>query len=692
LSDRTSVTPRSPSPLAGEGRGEGAVQDRTPGRAVAPDARPLIRPAGAGHLLPRGEKGKTRREALLYAGVAAALPWLAPQTARAQQEGAAAVSETSGDPKAFGPERHGLSAFGELKYPADFKHFDYVRPDAPKAGSFSQIPPTTSLNQSLTTFNTLNAYILKGDGAQGMRLTFDTLMARAQDEPDALYGLVAKSVAVSGDGLAYRFRLRPEARFHDGSKLTAEDVKWSLETLKVKGHPLVSQAVRDLETVEVEAPDVCVLRLSPQRTRDLPLTLAALPIFSKAYYSKKSFDDATLEAPLGSGPYRVGRLAQGRFIEFDRVADYWAKDLPVNVGQNNFERQRFEFFRDRDVGFEAFKARAYLFREEFTSRTWATGYDFPGVREGKVTRETLPDLTASGGQGWFFNLRRKKFQDVRVRKALNLAFDFEWMNRNLMFGAYKRTVSVFQGAPEMMATGKPEGDELALLEPFRGKVPDEVFGEPSVPPVADGSGQDRRLLREAIGLLREAGYAVKDGRAVNAAGEPFTIEFLEFDPGLDPHVSSYIKNLKVLGVEASIRQVDPAQYQQRSNAFDYDVVSRRLSMSDTPGEGLRQVYSSESAMIPGSQNISGIADPAVDALIEKIISAKSRDELNVACRALDRVLRSIRSWVPAWHKGSHTLAYWNAFGHPPEKPRYARGAPEVWWWDEERAAKAGVAG
>ena len=631
----------------------------------------------------------SRREAIFYAGAAAAFG-LFPRAARAQSEGASAAPETGADPKAFGPERHGLSAFGELKYAPDFKQFDYVRADAPKAGVFSTYPATTSLNQSLTTFNTLNAYILKGDGAQGMGLTFDTLMARANDEPDALYGLVAKSVAVTGDGLAFRFRLRPEARFHDGSKLTAEDAKWSFETLKAKGHPLIAQTIRDLDAVEVEAPDVLVLRLKPTRTRDLPLTLASLPIFSRAYYATKSFEEATLDAPLGSSAYKVGRLAQGRFIEFDRVADYWAKDLPVNVGQSNFERVRFEFYRDRDVAFEAFKAKAYLFREEFTSRSWATGYDFPGVREGKVKRETLPDLTASGGQGWFFNMRRKKFQDVRVRKALNFAFDFEWMNRNLMFDAYKRTVSVFQGAPEMMATGKPEGPELALLEPFRGKVPDEVFGEPIVPAVTDGSGQDRKLLREAIGLLREAGYTVKDGRAVDAQGEALTVEFLEFDPGLDPHVSKYIAGLKVLGVAANIRLVDPAQYQQRTNAFDYDVISRRMSMSDTPGEGLRQVYSSESAKLPGSQNVSGIENPAVDALVEKIVAATSREDLNVAARALDRVLRSLWSWVPAWYKGSHTLAYWDCFGHPADKPRYARGAPEVWWWDEEKAKAAGV--
>ncbi|MFC3695406.1 extracellular solute-binding protein [Chenggangzhangella methanolivorans] len=660
------------------------------------DAEPLAS-SGATLTLPARGRGaetsrltSTRREALLYAGAAAAFG-LFPRAARAQAEGApAAPAAADGDPKAFGPERHGLSAFGELKYAPDFTRFDYVRADAPKAGSFSTYPATTSLNQSLTTFNTLNAYILKGDGAQGMGLTFDTLMARANDEPDALYGLVAKSVAVSGDGLAYRFALRPEARFHDGSRLTAEDVKWSLETLKAKGHPLVAQAIRDLETVEVEGEHVCVLRLSPKRTRDLPLQLVALPIFSKTYYSKKSFDEATLEPPLGSGPYKVGRVEQGRLIEFNRVADYWAKDLPVNVGQNNFERVRFEFYRDRDVAFEAFKAKAYLFREEFTSRTWATGYEFPGVREGKVKRETLPDITASGAQGWYFNLRRKKFQDVRVRKALNLALDFEWMNRNLMFNAYKRTVSVFQGAPEMMATGKPEGPELALLEPFRGKVPDEVFGEPIVPAIADGSGQDRKLLREAAGLLREAGYTVKDGQATNAAGEALTIEFLEFDKGLDPHVSKFISNLKVLGVAANIRLVDAAQYQQRTNNFDYDVISRRLTMSDTPGEGLRQIYASESASLPGSQNASGIADPAVDALVEKIVAATSREKLNLACRALDRVLRSLVSWVPAWNKDTHTLAYWDAFGHPAEKPRYARGAPETWWWDEQKAAAAGV--
>ncbi|GLK55034.1 microcin C transport system substrate-binding protein [Methylopila capsulata] len=634
--------------------------------------------------------GVTRRTTLVYAGAAAAFG-LFPRAASAETKGApAAPAAAEGDPKAFGPERHGLSAFGDLAYGPDFKAFDYVRADAPKGGSFSQTPSTTAFNQSFSTFNTLNAFILKGDGAQGMQLTFDTLMVRAFDEPDALYGLVAKSVAVSGDGLAFRFRLRPEARFHDGSRLTAEDVKWSFETLKAKGHPLIAQAIRDLEGVEVEAEDVVVLRLSPKRTRDLPLTLAGLPIFSKAWYATRDFAAAGMEAPLGSGPYKVGRVEPGRAITFERVADWWAKDLPVNTGQWNFDALRYEFFRDRAVAFEAFKGKAYLFREEFTSRVWATGYDFPAVREGKVRRETLPDLTPSGAQGLWFNLRRAKFQDPRTRAAIALAFDFEWMNANLMFGAYKRTVSMFEGAPEMMATGPAEGAELALLEPFRGKIPDEAFGEPIVPPVSDGSGQDRTRLREGARLLREAGWTIKDGRAVNAGGEALTIEFLEFEPSFEPHLNSFIKNLKVLGIEGTIRQVDPAQYQSRTNSFDFDVVSRRMSMEPTPGEGLRQVYSSESANAPGSQNIAGVANPAVDALIEAMIAAKSRDELHVAARALDRVLRALRLWVPAWYKDTHTLAYWDAYGHPPEKPRFTRGTLETWWWDADKAAQAGV--
>ncbi len=630
----------------------------------------------------------TRRGALALGAGAAAGAFAGRAFGQAPVEGVSAAPAPGGDAAA---EKHGLSAFGELKYPADFKHFDYVRADAPKAGTFSQTPSQIAFNQNFITFNSLNSFVLRGDAAVGMELTFATLMARALDEPDAVYGNAAASVSASADGLAYRFRLRPEATFHDGSKLTPADVAFSLMVLKEKGHPLAAQLLRDLDAAEPADEDVVLVRFKPTRTRDLPLTVSSMPIFSKAYYATRDFEATTLEAPLGSGPYKVGRFEQGRYIEYDLVEDWWGRDLPVNRGQWNFARMRYEFFRDRDVAFEGFKGRAFLFREDATARVWARGYDFPAAKDGRVVRETLPDDTPSGAQGWFLNLRRQKFQDKRVREALILAFDFEWMNKNLMFDAYKRTASYFQNS-DLMANGPPSPEELALLEPLRGKVPDEVFGEPWTPPVSDGSGQDRKLLREAARLLREAGYANRDGRLVNGSGEPLTMEFLEFDPGLDPHVGAYIKNLKILGITGNIRLVDPAQFQSRLNSFDFDVISRRFSMSPTPGEGLRQLFSSTSANLPGSSNYSGIADPSIDALVEKVVNAQSRAELTVATRALDRVIRAGRFWVPAWYKGSHTIAYWDVYARPPEKPRYARGFDRTWWWDKAKADRLGIPG
>src|SRR5437868_7150942 len=412
-----------------------------------------------------------------------------------------------------GTEMHGMSVFGDLKYPADFKHFDYVNPDAPKGGLFSTIPSTRAYNQSFQTFNSFNAFILKGEGAKGMELTFDALMARANDEPDAMYGLAAKSVWISPDKLTYRFTMRPEARFHDGSKMTAHDVAFSLSTLKEKGHPLILLQLRDFVKAEALDDATVAVIFAPNRARDVPLYVAGLPIFSKAYYATRPFDESTIEIPLGSGPYKVGKYEVNRYIEFERVKDWWAADLPVARGSYNFDIVRYEFYRDRDVAFEGFTAKSYLYREEFTARIWATRYDFPAVRDGRVKRDTIPDDTPSGAQGWFFNTRREKLKDKRLREAFIYAFDFEWTNKTLMYDSYKRTHSVFQNS-DMMAVGKPSREELALLEPFRGKVPDEVFGEPFVPPVSDGSGQDRTMLRHASHLLQEAGYPVKDGKRV----------------------------------------------------------------------------------------------------------------------------------------------------------------------------------
>ncbi|MFB9270138.1 extracellular solute-binding protein [Bradyrhizobium erythrophlei] len=588
-----------------------------------------------------------------------------------------------------GTEMHGMSVFGDLKYPADFHHFDYVNPNAPKGGLFSLIPSSRAYNQSFFTFNSLNAYILKGEGAKGMDMTFVSLMARSGDEPDAMYGLAAKSVLISPDKLSYRFTLRPKARFHDGSKLTAQDVAFSLNTLKEKGHPLIVVQLRDFVKAEALDDAAVVVTFAPNRARDVPLFVAGLPIFSKAYYANRAFDESTLDTPLGSGPYKVGRFEANRFIEFDRVKDWWGADLPVSRGANNFDVVRYEFYRDRDVAFEGFTGKNYLFREEFTARIWATRYDFPAIRDGRVKRETLPDETPSGGQGWFFNTRRDKFRDRQVRDALGYAFDFEWTQKTVMYGAYARTASPFQNS-DMVASGPPSPEELKLLEPFRGQVPDEVFGEPFVPPVSDGSGQDRALLRKAAQMLNDAGCVVKDGKRRLPNGEVFTIEFLLDEPSFQPHHAAFIKNLVQLGVDANIRLVDAVQHRARVEAFDFDIAIQRLSMSATPGDSLRPYFSSQAAATKGSYNLAGVSSPAIDALIEKAIAAETRADLTFACRALDRVFRAGRYWVPQWYANTHRVAYWDMFAHPPKLPRYASGAgvPDIWWVDPAKSASA----
>jgi microcin C transport system substrate-binding protein len=628
---------------------------------------------GSDLLLPSFEKGWSRRGLLAGAsalGLAAFMPRVLAQ------EG-----ET---------ETHGLSAFGDLAYGPDFEHFAYVNPRAPKGGTLAVQIKSATGNQNFDTFNTLNIYVLRGDGAAGMGMTFDALMAGSGDEPDSVYGLVARAVRVSDDKLTYRFLLRPEARFHDGSKLTARDVAFSLMTLKEKGHPAFRLTLSELAAAEPEADDVLRVEFSPKRSRDLHLVVSGMPIFSAAYWQGKDFEASTLEPPLGSGPYKVGRFEQGRFIEFERVPDYWAKDLPVNVGQNNFDRIRYEYFRDRTVAFEAFKNGTLNFHEEFTSRIWATGYDFPAMREGRVKREEIPNEAPTPVQGWYFNLRREAFRDPRIREAIGLAFDFEWTNQNIMYGLYRRTTSFFENT-EMKAVGAPSPEELALLEPFRGKVPASVFGEPPVPPVSDGSGQDRTLLRRADQLLRDAGCKREGGALKLPNGKPFAIEFLDFQSALQPHTQPFQANLKRLGINAFSRIVDAAQYQRRMEEYDFDMASRNLFTGSTPGDGLRVVYGSQAGKQPGSRNIAGIADPVVDALIETVANAKTRAELNVACRALDRVLRSGHYWVPMWFKATDLIAYWDVFSRPETRPRLGSGAPGTWWYDADKARRIGRA-
>jgi microcin C transport system substrate-binding protein len=599
--------------------------------------------------------GFTRRN-MFTVGVAALTSVLAP-TAKASES----------------PERHGLSAFGDLKYPTDFKQFEYVNPNAPKGGVFSQVASTRIFNQGLLTFNSLNSFILKGDAAQGI-----SLMARAYDEPDAMYGLAARAVQVSPDQLTHRFLMRRSITFHDGSPVTAHDVAFSLQLLKEKGHPTIQQLLRDLAAAQAPDDAVVVLSLAPSYARDLPLFIASLPIFSRRYYAGRLFEETTVEPPVGCGPYKVSRFEVGRFIEYERVKDWWGTDLPVARGQNNFDIVRYEYYRDREAAFEGFTSKTYLFREESVSRLWATRYDFPAVRDGRAKREVLPDHTPSAAQGWFFNTRREKFKDKRLREAFINAFDFEWTNATIMYGAYQRTHSVFQNS-DMMAIGRPGADEIVLLEFFRGRVADEVFGEPFVPPVSDGSGQDRALLRKASVLLQEAGYVVKDGKRVSPQGEQFNVEFLIDDPVSQPHHNSFIKNLAVLGIQATLRIVDAVQYRKRVDDFDFDIVAQGFGFSNTPGDSLRTFFGSRAATTKGSQNIAGISDPVIDALIERVIAADSRPALLAACRTLDRVIRSGRYWVPHWYKPSHWLAYWDVFGRPAAQPRYARAIPDTWW-------------
>ncbi|HUI21799.1 MAG TPA: extracellular solute-binding protein [Methylocella sp.] len=617
----------------------------------------------------------TRRTVLRFGLAGLVLPrYLMPA------EGAAQETET-----------HGLSIFGDLAMPEGFSHFPYVNSNAPKGGEIALQVSSTSGNQNFTTFNTLNIYILKGDGAAGMGLIFDSLMTGSGDEPDSLYGLVARAVRISADKNTYRFLLRKEARFHDGSPLTARDVAFSLNLLKSKGHPTIRQTLRDLDAAEAEADDIVMVRLKLHHSREAALIIAGQPIFSAAYYKSHPFDETTLEPPLGSSAYKVGAFETGHYISFNRVPDYWGRDLAVNVGQANFGRIRFEYFGDRKVAFEAFKAGVFTFREEFTSSVWATGYDFAAVKDGKVIRATLPDESPMGTQGWFLNIRRDKFKDKRIREAVGLAFDFEWTNANIMYGVYVRTTSYFQNSP-MAAEGSPAPEELALLEPYRKELDPSVFDSVDVPPVSDGSGQDRTLLHQAAQLFSEAGCK-RSGTALTLPdGKPFEIEFLDFDNALEPHTAPFIKNLRLLGIEARYRVVDAAQYKRRLDDFDYDVVTSRFGLGLTPGEGMRSTFGSEAANLPGSRNVSGIANAAVDELIEKALVADSREQLTYICRAIDRILRSGHYWVPMWNKPNHLVAYWDVFGRPERGPRYDMGVLSNWWYDEEKAKRIHLGG
>ncbi len=578
---------------------------------------------------------------------------------------------------------HGLSTFGDLKYPPDFEHFDYVNPDAPKGGKLSAKGITAQ-----SSFDSLNAYILKGDPAEGLilssadgtSLVFDSLMTRAGDEPDSVYGLVASRARIEADGSGITFFLRPEARFHDGTPLTAEDVAFSFAALKEQGDPRYRQSLRDVTAAEAISEHEIRYTFAPGgEWRDLPIVIAELPIFSKVYYATRKFDETTLEPPLGSGPYKVGTFAAGRFIEYERVPDYWAKDLPVNVGRWNFDTLRYEYFRDREIAFEAFKSNQYDLREEFTSKVWQTQYDFPAIQRGDVQRRSLPDDTPSGVQGYFLNTRRPHLSDPRIRAALDLAHDFEWTNKNLFYNLYDRTESFFEGSKELMASGPAEGLERDILLSFGERLPVGLLDAPYVPPVTDGSGRNRLQLRLARDALSQADLSFVEGKLTDKEGQPLVLEFLMFEPSFERVIAPFKKNLELLGFTVNMRLVDSAQYQRRVEDFDFDITVRRYSQRLTPGVELRNYFSSIAAGTKGSLNLAGVRDPLVDDLIERVLAARSREELNAASRALDRVLRSGHYWVSHWSKAAHHIAYWDKYAWPETKPKYRRGILDTWW-------------
>ncbi|MEW9834820.1 extracellular solute-binding protein [Mesorhizobium marinum] len=584
---------------------------------------------------------------------------------------------------------HGLSAFGELKYPPDFTHFGYLNPDAPKGGTINFSPPNWLYNQNVTTFNTLNSFVLTGDAPPRLELCHDALMAPALDEPDANYGLLAESVTISADRNSFTFRLRPQARWHDGTPVTAEDVAFSYLTLKDKGHPQLSLPL--LELAAAEAIDQGTVRLvfSGKQSASTILTAITYPILSKAWFAEHPFDSSQLVAPLGSGPYRVGRVSAGQTIVYERVEDYWGRDLPVNRGQNNFDAIRIDVYRERQAGFEAFKKGDVTYRQEFTSRVWATGYDFPALKDGKVIKREFSEERRPKLQGWAINQRRPQFSDERVRRAVALCFDFEWTNRSLFYGLYERSQSCFQQS-EFVAEGMPSPDELALLEPLRADIPGTALGEAPVQPVSNASGRDRKLLGEASRLLADAGWKRQGSLVRNAAGDSLALEILVNDDVFVRIDSPFVENLRAVGIDASIRQVDPAQYAVRQTEFDFDMISMALQLSATPTQStLETIFHSRAAATPGSRNLPGTASPAVDRLVEAAGRATSREELVVALRALDRVLRARMDWIPNWYSANHRAAYWDMFGFVEPKPDYGFPIETMWWFDKDKAAAIG---
>lgn len=578
---------------------------------------------------------------------------------------------------ALGAGVHALALHGEPKYGQDFQHFDYVNPNAPKGGH-------VRLSQT-GTFDNLNQFILKGVSAAGLGGLYDTLTYHCDDEAFSEYGLLAETIEVAPDNSWVAFTLRPQARFQDASPVTPADVIFTFETLKTKGHPFYQAYYANVDKVESSGERTVKFSFASNDNRELPLILGQMPVLSKAYWSTRDFGKTTLEPPLGSGPYKVAAVDPGRSITYRRDPDYWGAELAVNVGRNNFDTIRYDYYRDGTVALEAFKAGEYDFRPENVSKNWASGYESLALKQGLIKRESIPHEQPTGMQGFVFNTRREVFRVARVRQALAYGFDFEWTNKNLFYGAYTRTKSYFSNS-ELASEGLPSEQERKILEPYRGRIPDEAFNKAYEPPSTQGAGKLRANLRQALRLLKEVGWEIKKGRLVNVkTGKPMRFEMLLVSPAFERVGLAFKQNLKRLGIDMSVRTVDSAQYQKRVDDFDFDMIVASLGQSLSPGNEQRDFWHSERADIPGSRNLAGIKDPVVDELVELVIQAPDRESLINRTRALDRVLLWGHYVIPHWHIRDFRVAYWNKFSRPKTSPRYALGF-DTWWVDPQKAA------
>lgn len=574
-------------------------------------------------------------------------------------------------PLTLSAQTHGIAMHGAPKYDAGFTHFDYVNPDAPKGGTYRY--------NALGTYDSLNGFITKGVPAQGLGLIYQSLMTASADEAFSKYGEIAESIKIAEDNSAVTFTLNANAQWHDGQPITAADVIWTFETLMAEGSPFYTSYYADVEGVSGEGRQV-TFTFKTTENKELPLTVAAMTILPKHYWQGRNFNETTLEAPLGSGPYKIAEIDAGRSITYTRVPDWWAADLPVNKGRYNFDQITVKYYRDSTVALEALFGGEYDVRQEYIAKTWATGYDNDLIESGRIVKDKIRHQQPVGMQAFIMNQRRPVFQDREVRRALQLAFDYEWSNRQFAFGAYTRTGSYFENS-ELASRGIPMGRELEILEPFRDQLPAEIFTVPYMNPKTDGSGNNRAQLRQAIKILEDAGYVLADDkiRVHHKTGQRLSFEIMHRQPEFERWVLPFIRNLKRIGVEATFRVIDTPQFVDRMTNFDFDMTVGGAGQSLSPGNEQMDYWHSSRADIAGSRNHMGIQNPVVDALVQQVINAPNRQELVHRTRALDRVLLWGYYAIPQWHINSWRVAHWDKFGKPETQAPYALGALDTWW-------------